>query len=136
IVGIGWRNDVLAGADRRQQRFGGMSIGDIAFGAELLEHAERFVEMTLGDRPRAGLSDEAAEREMAERGLVALAEEIEERRALRKVVVRIGGAGAVGAAGMVCAAEPQVFAPRGRRDLRVERVGGGGEPLFSIGEAV
>src|SRR5205807_10635551 len=45
----------------------------------------------------------------------------------------VGGAAA---AGVVCAAQPEVFAPRGGRDLRIERVGGGGEALFGVGEAV
>ena len=90
----------------------GAGVGEIALGAELLEDVERLVEMALGDRPRAGLGDEPSEREMAERRLIALAEQIEQRRALREVVIRVGG-GAV--LRVQRAAQPQVLAPGRRR---------------------
>ena len=80
------------GADRGQQRLRGPRVGEVALGAELLEDAERLVEMPLGDRAGAGLGDQPSEREMAERRLIALAEQIEQRRALREVVIGVGGA--------------------------------------------
>ena len=111
IVGIGRRDDVLAGADRGQQRLRDVRIVDVAFGAELLENAQRLVQMALGDRARAGFGDQPAEREMAEAGLIALAEQVEQRRALREIVVRVGAAAALR---VQRAAQPQVLAPRGR----------------------
>ena len=49
IVRVGWRDDVFAGADRAEQRFGGVTVGSIALGAELLEHGERRIEVPFGD---------------------------------------------------------------------------------------
>ena len=91
-----------------------------------------WLEMVLGDGARAGLRDEAAEREMAQGGLVAFAQQIEQRGALREVVVRVGGAAALG---VQAAAQPEVFAPRRRRGFRIERVGHRREALFGLGQA-
>ena len=107
-------------------------VGEVALGAELLEERERLVEVALGDRPRAGLGDEAAEREVAEGGLIPLAEQIEQRRALREVVVRVGRRAVLR---VQRAAQPQVLAPRGRRHARIERVGGRREALLRLGQA-
>ena len=52
--------------------------------------------MPLGDRAGAGLRDEPAEREVAERGLIALAEQIEQRGALREVVIGVRAVGGLG----------------------------------------
>ena len=69
---------------------------------------------------------------MAERRLIAFAEQVQQRRALREVVVRVG------------ALPPRAWsAPRSRRyspqaagaTLRVERVGGCGEPLLGFRQA-
>ena len=113
------------GADCGQQRLRGVACRRASRSAPSCSKiAERLVEMPLGDRARAGLGDQAAEREVAERGLVALAEQIEQRRALREVVVRVG------ARCRSCACS----APRRRRysphaagaTLGIERVGGRG----------
>src|SRR5581483_10963506 len=79
IVGVGGRDEVLTGADVGQQRFGRFRIAQIAFGAELREGGTRFLQVALGDRTRAALGDEASEREVAERRLVAFAEQLEQR---------------------------------------------------------
>ena len=89
--------------------------------------------MTLGDRSGAGLGDEPSEREVAERRLIAFAEQIEQRRALREIVVRVG---ALAGSGVQHAAQPQVLAPRRRRHLRIEPVGGRLQPLFGLGRTV
>src|SRR5438874_2150950 len=99
----------------RSRRITGWPIGrgdaTIASRAELFKDAARLLEVLFGDRTRAGLRDEAAEGQMAERRLIALAQQIEECRALREVVVRVGGAAALR---VETAAEPQVLAPCGR----------------------
>ena len=74
IVGIGRRNDVLAGADGVQQAPRLFRVGAVALRAELLKNGQRLRQVTLGDRPRPGLRDQAAEREMAERRLISFAE--------------------------------------------------------------
>ena len=102
------------GADRRQEPLGVVGVGEVAFGAELLEDGQRGREMALGDGAGAGFGDQAPEGEMAERRLIALAEQIEQRRALREVVVRVGR---VAVSRVQRAAQPQVFAPRGRAPL-------------------
>ena len=66
---------------------------------------------------------------MTERRLVPFAEQIEQRRALREVVVRVGRAAAFG---MQAAAEAQIFAPFSRRDRGVERIGRVGQALFGF----
>ena len=131
IVGVGGRDDVFARADRGQQAAGILGVGGVALRAELLEDADRLVEMAFGDRARAGLRHEASEREVAEGGLIALAEQIEQRRALREVVVRVGRAPAFG---VEAAAQPQIFPPRRGRHLRIERLGGGRQPLLGLGQ--
>ena len=90
--------------------------------------ASGLIEMTLRHRARAGHGDEAAEREMAERRLIAFAKQIEQRRALREVVIRVGGAAAFRA----CSApRSRRYSPQvGRRDARVEDVGGRREALL------
>ena len=96
--------------------------------AELLEDAERLVQMALGDRARAGLRHQPPEREVAEARLIPLAEQIEQRRALREVVVGVGGAagpsrGARRAAGR--------YSPHAAGAIRGSmRVGGRREPLL------
>src|SRR4030095_4652446 len=96
-------------------------VGGIARGVELFENRERAVQVTLRDGPGAALRDEPTEREMTEAGLVALAEQIEERRTLREVVIRVGRASFLG---VQRAAQPQILAPRRRRDRRIEIAGG------------
>ena len=71
----------------------------------------------LGLRARADAAREPAEREMAERALIALADELEHARALRDVVIRLGQA----AGGAVQrAAQPQELAPCARHGARVD----------------
>ena len=120
IVGIGGGDDVFARADLCQEQFGGARVGEVAFGAELFEDAQRRREMALGHGARAGFGDEASEGEMAEGGLVALAQQIQQRRALRDVVI---GVGRMAVSRVQRAAQAEVFAPRGGGDLRIERAG-------------
>ncbi len=131
IVGVGGRDDVLARADRSQQAAGILGVGRVALRAELLEDADRLVEMAFGDRACAGLRHEASEREVAERGLIALAEQVEQRRALREVVVRVGRAPALG---VEAAPQPQVFSPGRGSHLRVECLGRRCQPLLGLGQ--
>jgi hypothetical protein len=56
----------LTGADRRQQRLRAVGVFEVAFGAQLFEDAERFVEMPFRDGPGARFGHEPSEREMAE----------------------------------------------------------------------
>ena len=92
------------------------------------------VQVALGDRARAGLGDEAAERQVAERGLVALAEQVEQRRALGEVVVGVGrrcrSARAARRAGAGTRPRPP-GATRGSSAL-----GGGRQALLGVGEPV
>ena len=127
IVGVGRGDDVFAGAALRQQQFGGARVGEVALGAELFEDAHGGREMALGHRARAGFGDEASEGEMAERRLVALAQQIEQRDALRDVVV---GVRRMAVSRVQRAAQAEVFAPRRRGDLRIERAGRGIEALL------
>ena len=133
IVGVRGGDDVLAGADLGQERLRGPCVVEVAFRAELLEDAERLVQVPFGDRARAGLGHQTPEREMTERRLIALAEQIEQRRALREIVIGVGGA--VGP-GVQRTAQAEIFAPRGRRDSRVEGIGGRRQPRFRLGEPV
>src|SRR5207249_7353977 len=55
------------------------------------------------------------------------------RRALREIVICVGGAPALG---LQRAAQPQIFPPGRRRALRVERVGGRRETLFGFGQTI
>ncbi len=87
--------------------------------------------MFFRDRPRPGLSDEPAEGQMTQRGLISLAEQIEQRRALREVVLCVRGASAFG---MELAAQPKVLAPGGRSGRWIERDRSRGEALFRFGE--
>ncbi len=75
----------------RQQRARRRGVGEIAFGAEPREDGRRLGRGTARRRSRAALRDEPADREVAERRLVALAQQVEQRRALREVVIRVGG---------------------------------------------
>jgi hypothetical protein len=65
--------------------------------------------------------------------LIALAEQVEQRRALREIVIRVGGA--VGP-GVQRTAQAEIFAPRSRRDSWVEGIGGRRQPRFRFGEPV
>ena len=75
--------------------------------------------------------DQPADREVAQGGLISLAEQIEQRRALREVVIRVGR---LAARGVQLAAQPQELAPGRGRDLRIEHVGGRREPLSGVGQ--
>ena len=127
IVGIRGRDDVFARADLRQQRLGEPRVGEVAFGAELLEDGEGRGEMALGDRAGAGFGHEPSEREMAQGRLIALAEQIQQRRALREVVIRIGR---VAVSRVQGAAQAEVLAPRRRGDPRIQRAGRGVQALL------
>ena len=70
---------------------------------------------------------------MAERRLIALAQQIEQRRALREIVIRIRGAAVLR---VERAAQPQVLAPCGRRHLRIERIGCRRQTLLGFGETI
>src|SRR2546427_13225730 len=63
----------------------------------------------------------------------SLAEQLEQRRALCEIVIRVGSAPALG---LQRAAQPQVLPPCGWRALRVERVGDGRETLSGFAQAV
>src|SRR5262249_11209452 len=117
IVSIGWRDEVLARADSGQQGLRDGGVVDIAGGTEVFEDFKRLVQMPLRDRTGAGFRDEPAEREMTESGLVPLAEQIEQRRALGVVVVSVGAAVRLR---VERAAQPQILPPGGRGDGGVE----------------
>ena len=129
IIGVGGRDDVLAGSDLGQQLARRHGVGEVALGAELLKDGEGLVEIAFGDGARARFGDQASECQMAERGLVALAQQIEEGRALREIVIRVGRRR------VLCVqrpAQPQVLAPGRRRDAWIECVGGGRQPLLGV----
>src|SRR5262245_57147307 len=96
---------------------GSFGVAGIAGGAELFEHAGCLFQMFFGDRARSRLRDEATEREMAQRRLIALAKQIEERRALREVVVRVSRAPA---SCVQSTTQTQVLTPRSGSRRRIE----------------
>ena len=83
-----------SGPDDREQRLRGPRVVEIASRAKLLEDAEGSAQVSLGNRARSGFGDEPSEREVAERRLIALAEQIEQRGTLREIVIRPGRAAA------------------------------------------
>jgi hypothetical protein len=117
VIGIGRGNDVLACSDRRQQRARGLGVGNVTVGPELREHTKGVIEMPFGHRPRAALCHQAAHREMAERRLIPFSEQVEQRRALGKIVVGVGWSAVLL---VERAAQAQIFTPRRRRHPRVQ----------------
>ena len=74
--------------DRRGQ--GALGLVEVARRARAPRKTSRgFGQVPLGNRPRAGVLGQPPERELADRGLVPLADEVEDARALRDVVVRL-----------------------------------------------
>ena len=86
-------------------------------GAQLEERRAGLLERAQRQRARAGARRQPPERQLAERRLIALAEQIEDVRALREVVVALGG---VAAKGRDDAADAKEFSPRARRGSRVD----------------
>ena len=127
IVGIRGRDDVFAGPAFRQQRFGEARVGEVAFRAEMLEDGKGRGEMALGHRAGAAFRHEPSKGEMAQRRLIALAEQIEQRDALRDVVI---GVRRVAVSRVQRAAQAEVLAPRRRGDLRIQRAGRGVQALL------
>ena len=84
----------------------------------------------LGLRARARAAGEAAERQMAQRALVTLADQLEHARALRDVVVRLRQA--VGRA-VQRAAQTKEFAPCARHRAGVDAARDIAEPGFRFG---
>ena len=117
IVCVGGRADVFAGARRLRGGHRGAHLFEIARGAQRLEDLRRVFVVPIRRRLGAGLGGEARERELADRGLIALADQLEHARALRDVVVRLGGARLARAQ---VAAQAEELAPRARRRARVE----------------
>ena len=117
IVGVGGRADIFAGTRRLRGGHRDAHLFEIAGGAQGLEDLRGVFVMPIRGRFGAGLGGEASERELADRGLIPLADQLEHARALRDVVVRLGGA---------CLARAQVtaqaeeLAPGARRGARVE----------------
>jgi hypothetical protein len=74
-------------------------------------------EVTIGDRPRAGFAGQTAEGEVADGGLIPLADQFEHTHALRDVVVRLVGAAL---RRVQQAAHAQELAPRAGRRARVD----------------
>src|SRR5215471_18415748 len=85
--------------------------------------------MLFGNRSRSRLRDKPSKREVAERGLIPFAKQVEQRGALREVVVRVGG---VSTLRVQSASQPQIFAPCGGRGRRVERYRGVRQPLLGF----
>jgi hypothetical protein len=94
----------------------GLDVFGVAPCAQLPEGGAGLVERAHGDRAGAGSGGEASERELAERGLIALPEQIEHVGALREVVIPVVAATAAGGDG---AAGAQELAPGARRRARV-----------------
>ena len=76
-----------------QQRARRLDVARVAGRAELVEDRAGLIERPHGQRARAGARRDAAERQLAERRLVALAEQVADRRALRQVVIALGRRG-------------------------------------------
>ena len=105
------------GAQLREERPRLVDFNQIALRAERAKHRRRLVEMPLRGRARAGPRREAAERQLAEGGVIALAQQLEHVHALREVVVRGGmAAGAL----VHRAADAKELAPVGRRGPGIE----------------
>ncbi len=127
LVGIGGR--WLARAGRLAGENGACLRGfvEIPLRAERLEDRLRQIEIALGGARRSGLRRDAAHRQMTEGRLVPLAEQVEDVRALREVVVRGGGPRRLR---VNETADAEKLAPRSRRAARIEPVLAGLQPLF------
>ena len=117
IVRVGRRADVLAGARRLRRRHRDVHLFEIARRAKRLEDLRRVLIVTIRGGLRAGLCGEARQRELADRRLIALADQLEDARALRDVVIRLGRARLARAQ---IAAQSQELAPRAGRGARIE----------------
>ena len=134
IVGVGGRADVLAGADllcgrhgRRALRRGrGCAPSDS-------KHLRGLLKVAIGGRARARARREPPERELADGGLIALADQLEDARALRDVVVRLGRARLARAQ---LAAQPQELAPGAGRRARIEAAFDLREPMLGFVDAL
>ena len=117
VVGVGGRADVLAGARRLRRGHRGLHLFEIARRAKRLEDLRRVLIVAIGGRLRAGLRGEAASASWLTAGLIALADQLEDARALRDVVIRLGRARLARAQ---VAAQAQELAPRAGRGARIE----------------
>ncbi len=90
IVAIDPRADVAARARAVDAAKRDVDFGTLRRGAERVEHAARFLELVDGLGARACRRRELAKLQVPERGLVALAEKLEDADALAEVVVRLG----------------------------------------------
>jgi hypothetical protein len=108
---------------------GDAHLFEVAGRAQRLEDLRRILIVAIGGGLRAGLGGEARERELAYGSLVALADELEDARALRDVVIRLGGAGQARAQ---LAAQAQELAPCPGRRARVEPRLHLGQPPFGL----
>ena len=126
VIRVGRRADVLAGARRLRRRHRDLHLFEIARRAERLEDLRRVLIVAIRGGLGAGLRGQARERELADRGLVALADQLEDARALRDVVIRLGRARLARAQ---IAAQPQELAPRAGRGARIE-------PRFHLRQAM
>ena len=133
IVGIGGRQDICTRSDIREQRPGVVCIAQVALGAQFFEDRLRDVQVPFSGRTRAGLGHEPAEREMTQSGLIPLAEQVEEGRALSEIMVRVGGAARLR---MQQAAQPQVLTPGGGRRFRIDLFRGRAKLLLGRTELV
>src|SRR4051812_24448905 len=89
VIGIDGRTGVRARFDCRNVRRCRACLFEVASRAERFEHRRRTVELMLGLRPRAGAACELAQGETAERALISFANQLEDTRTLRNIVVRI-----------------------------------------------
>ena len=118
IIGVGGRADVLARHCRQRRGHRVPSVLQIARGPQRLEHFGGFTNVSLGHGTRAGACGQPAQRELADRGLITFADEIEDRRTLRDVVVRLGRARLTRAE---LTAQAQELTPGAGRTARINR---------------
>ena len=105
------------GGVAHRQRARASTSSQVALGAERPEHRACLLEVALGGRAVARARGQPAERQVAQRGVVALAEQLEDARALREVVVR--GCGPLRLL-VHRAADAEELAPAAGRRTRVE----------------
>ena len=133
VVGIGRCADELARAGLVEQRAGRFDVARVAGRAELAEGRAGLIQRPHGKRAGASARGDAAERQLAERRLIAFAEQVAHRRALRQVVIALGGAARRRGHD---ASHAEVLAPGAWRGARIHVAGGAVETLLGLGVLV
>ncbi len=116
-----------------QQASGDVGVGDITCRPEPLKYGNSGVEVFFSERACTRSRHQTTDGQVAERSEVALTEQVEQRRALRVIVVRLRGAAAMFVQG---SPQPQVLGPGRRCAPGIELIGDGGEARLGLVEPI